>query len=106
MTWTLFLDDIRFPVDETWQIARSVDEAMALIKSQGYPIEMSLDHDLGDDVPTGHDFVKLLIEQALTEGTEADLVAIDMGVHSANPVGKLNINGLWKSFQQHCEHNS
>ena len=41
----LWLDDVRTPPDETWLKARTVDAAIAMMKT-GRMSEASLDHDL------------------------------------------------------------
>jgi hypothetical protein len=46
----LYLDDVRVPKDEKWQLVKSYDELVAHIKLNGldsYEV-ISLDHDLGD----------------------------------------------------------
>lgn len=48
---------------------------------------ISLDHDLGDDSKTGYDIAKF-IEEAAYKKTLAPLEVV---VHSANPVGRKNI---------------
>jgi hypothetical protein len=93
--WNLFLDDIRNPVDGDWIVARSVAEAMELINSNGLPVAMSLDHDLGDHVPTGKDFLNDLVEIAQDSKTTSELSRVQMTVHSANPVGRANMESLW-----------
>lgn len=48
----IWLDDIRYPPDDTWEIARTADDAIALMQFvrnsfNSRFVEMSLDHDLG-----------------------------------------------------------
>jgi len=46
----LYLDDVRTPIAEDWQLVRSYDEFVAHIRMHGlenYEV-ISLDHDLGD----------------------------------------------------------
>lgn len=93
--WNLFLDDIRDPTGADWVVARSVAEAMGLINQYGLPAAMSLDHDLGDQVPTGKDFLNSLVEIALDNGTTNALSQVQVTVHSANPVGRANMESLW-----------
>jgi hypothetical protein len=92
----IFLDDERFPVDDTWIIFRSTDQAILFIKNNNFPTHLSLDHDLGDNVKTGFDFVKELIELMLDKNISP--VGIDFYVHSQNPIGKENMIRYWKSF--------
>lgn len=54
MTWKLFLDDgLADQVPSGWTHARTVDEAITLVRSRGLPVAISLDHDLGQTYPTG-----------------------------------------------------
>ena len=95
--YKLYLDDERFPkLSNDWVIVRSYDEFINTIHEKGLPFEMSLDHDLGDNVPTGFDCVKWMVHRMMY-----DLRKISINVHSANPVGKDNIEGLiasWNKF--------
>ena len=76
---------------------------------EGEKLELSLDHDLGPHpTETGYDLVKWLTEfiMDVTEKGNNELKLsinlvelIDIHVHSANPVGKKNIETLWESFK-------
>ncbi len=102
MTYKLYLDDTRFPPDDSWTLFRDADEAKAYILEHGIPYEWSFDHDLGLWKDTGYDFVKWLIYQYhLEEGNPIDLDIYD--VHSANPVGVQNIIGLIEGFKKSLE---
>ena len=102
----LFVDDERFPPSDgkNWHIVRSSQEALTFCKHHGVPSYMSLDHDLGlksngkkDDVM---DFLHALIEGELDgELTFPDDFAYV--VHSQNPVGLKNIQGLLDSYLKH-----
>lgn len=98
MPYRLFLDDIRDPPRDggEWVIARSFEEAVAIVTEHGYPTFISFDHDLGDNVPTGKDFANWLVELDLAEGSMPD----DFGfyVHSANPTGAENIRGHLEQY--------
>lgn len=99
MQWSLFLDDERFPAkDGIYEIARSVKEAQDLIEKKGAPVFVSLDHDLGDCVPTGMDFCKWLVDKDLD--TDGAFLPKDFGyqIHSANPVGSKNMNALLEGY--------
>lgn len=95
--WSLYLDDIRMPKYPGFTIARNVDEAKRLIKKKGFPSYMSLDHDLGEGEPTGHDFVKWIVNEYM----DKDLPEFEFVVHSANPVGKENMETLLNNFIRH-----
>lgn len=92
--WKMFIDDERFPVDETMVIVRSLDEAKSKIEELGVPEFISFDHDLGDNVPTGFDLAKFLVEKDLDLDGKFLPENFSFYVHSANPVGKKNIEGL------------
>jgi hypothetical protein len=104
-SYKLFIDDERFPPDdgdESWMIARSSEEAINLVKLFGLPKFISFDHDLGGD-DTAMVFIKALIEWILdleAGGSEEDF-SFEYYVHSQNPVGARNIEGIMKSFFAH-----
>jgi hypothetical protein len=93
----IWLDDVR-PAPLTYSLARSVNEAIALIESaekEGEEIEIiDCDHDLGDYYFDGGDGIKLL--DWLCERETFYTIAL----HTANPVGRDNmqrlINRYWK----------
>jgi len=99
--YKLFLDDIRIPNEGGWIIARDMNEAIAIVSEKGCPDVVSFDHDLGEDElgnirPTGYDFAKYLVEQDMN----SDIIPDDFSfvVHSANPVGKVNITLLLNNY--------
>ena len=92
----IFLDDVRNPKDvypkdyfsgkRVWTVARSVEEVKEYLKN-GVVSDMSLDHDLGLDLPTGYDLVKWMVEtNTWCSGT--------INIHSANPIGAANMKAL------------
>ena len=88
MLKVLYVDDIRFPeyfhqIGAEITVARTYDEAIQYI-DDSYDI-ISLDHDLGED-KTGYDIAKYIVENQIKVGAVA--------IHSANPVGRFNINQL------------
>jgi len=113
----LFLDDERMPGDVTWlliggvgswgaqwHIVRSVNEAIAWVKENGFPNVISFDHDLalehydGDysGQNTGFDFAKWLVEYDLD--TQSMPENFSYTVHSKNPTGSENIHGLLDGY--------
>ena len=126
----LFLDDLRVPLDcpkihymgyrvsdlniyhEEWVIVRSHGQFVKWIEKNGLPDLISFDHDLGMvqewkiidewfDIDnnreyTGMDSAKWLVDYCI----DNDLKLPDFIVHSANPSGYENINGLLKSFKK------
>lgn len=89
-TYKLWLDDIRQPPDDSWVVAKSYDEALQIIAKKGFPTEVSLDHDLGFNIPTGYDFVKWLVDQDINNNIlPEDFIWF---IHSANPCGAENMH--------------
>jgi len=99
MSYYLFLDDERFPPDDgrNWVICRDGFEAAGVIGSMGFPKYISFDHDLGDSIPTGLDFVKWIVDADLN-GHITIPNDFDYFVHSQNPVGAANIRGLLDGY--------
>jgi len=96
--WKMFIDDERFPVNDDFVIVRSVLEAKEEINKRGVPSFISFDHDLGDNVPTGFDLAKWLVEKDLDSNGAFLDKDFSFYVHSANPVGKKNIEGLLEQY--------
>lgn len=115
----LYLDDIRTPKTEGWDIARSYDEFVNYIETNGIPDVISFDHDLskehtkyyfdngGHENPpnpmeakfvekTGYDAAKWLCNYCWENG----LPLPDCNVHSANPVGSDNIRFLLSNYEK------
>lgn len=115
----LYLDDIRIPKTDGWEIVRTYDEFVKYIETNGVPDVISFDHDLakehtkyyfengGHENPpnplnqqfnekTGYDAAKWLCEYCWTNG----LPLPEWNVHSANPVGSDNIKFLLNNFQK------
>jgi hypothetical protein len=106
----LYLDDIRMPVDPTWQVVRSYDEFVNHIQYNGLENYqcISFDHDLGEEAmkeyyrnakpngkidydsikeKTGMDCARWIVNYALRTQVYLPVTY----VHSANPVGAENI---------------
>lgn len=118
MTWNLFLDDERELTDVTWApyqvqekyrneewiVARSYGDAMVEILNRGFPKFVSFDHDLGHDRYTGYSLAQQLVENDIISGDKESRRAytfsldFDYYVHSKNPVGKQNIEGLMDRY--------
>lgn len=91
----LFLDDTRDPEDvyddpEAWAVVRTVGEFKDWIDEHGTPRVISFDHDLGEDEPNGMQAAKWLVRQ--------DLDLEDFAVHSANVVGRGNIQSYLEQW--------
>lgn len=113
----LYLDDIRTPKGDEWEVVRSYDEFVAHIRLHGlaaYEV-ISLDHDLGDTAmqeyytnvhlnytldynnikeKTGMDCAKWLVAESMN--TQIPLPQIY--VHSANPIGSGNMMGYINNY--------
>lgn len=96
MSYYMFLDDERFPVDTNAVIVRSYAEAVQYVERNGAPLTISFDYDLGPD-ETAYDFVKWLVQRDMDRpGT----IPPDFRyhIHSANPVGRENIRGYLDGY--------
>ncbi len=126
-SYILFLDDIRNPtliypasVDTDWVIAKNYDEFVKVITDNGLPTLISFDHDLADEhyrpsmyaadghysnyysdgtfrEKTGYDCAKWLIEHCLDKNIDLP----KWNVHSANPVGRKNIEQLLSNYDRY-----
>lgn len=95
----MFLDDIRDPPSGEWFVARTCEEARNYCLELGHaPSLISFDHDLGVEAgEDGHEFAKWLVHKDLDISgfIPADF---EFRVHSANPVGIANIEGLLRQY--------
>ena len=102
MSYKLFLDDVRDPSGvhmgnpDDWIVCRSMQEAVNVISDLGWPNIISFDHDLGNQEPTGMDFAKWLVNLDLDGILMPD--DFQFHVHSANPTGAANIQGLLDNY--------
>lgn len=114
MTYTLFLDDIRFPEDVRYdygphsniRICRSMDDAIWAVKQYGLPSFISFDHDLADNQylldpnkneKTGYAFAKWFCYYVIDNNLELP-AEFNYHVHSMNPVGAKNIDYYMHNF--------
>lgn len=102
MSWNLFLDDIRNPAHgnangDTYTIARSTADAKDMVEEMGVPKHISFDHDLGGN-DTAMEFVKWMIERDISNQGNSIPDNFTFIVHSANPVGALNIQSLLNNY--------
>lgn len=89
----MYLDDIRCPPNNDWVIVRSSDEAIEWIKKNGTPDFFSFDHDLGQN-----DTTMIFLHRFVNECDPKNVP--NYYVHSANPVGKLNIIAFMESWKK------
>ena len=97
MTYKLFIDDERFPVDNSFVICRNMDEVMATLFELGAPHFISFDHDLGDNVPTGMDITKALVEMDMDGKIDLNR-EFTFYVHSQNVAGAANIQSYLSNY--------
>ena len=113
----IYLDDVRTPKDENWEVVRNYDQFVEIVTNTGLEnIELiSLDHDLGDTAmneyftnvspnykldysnileKTGMDCAKWLVEQWM-DGKPVCKVM----VHSANAIGSSNMTGYINNYK-------
>jgi len=120
----IFLDDIRNPKDaiglvddrlnrfyweSEWQVVRNYEEFVDFITKNGIPDFISFDHDLADQhynndndysgytEKTGYEAAKWLVDYCLENECKIPCYI----VHSANPVGKLNIESYLSNAEKH-----
>ena len=94
----MFLDDERDPPDDDqkWLVVRSVNAAKAYVREYGIPQFVSFDHDLGKG-GTGMEFVHFLINTDM-DSDQPLMEDFDWYIHSQNPIGLQNINGILASY--------
>jgi hypothetical protein len=81
----IWLDDVR-PAPSGWIHIETVEELIPFFEKNYKKVSyMSLDHDLGDNIMSGYDFITWL-EQRIFTGKFKSIP--DIKIHSANPVGK------------------
>lgn len=110
MTYNLFIDDERVPMDVTWGtwqdqalyrdadwvIARNWFEVLEIVVSFGLPSMISFDHDLGENEKTGYEIAQKLCEMVM-DGVDLP-ENFEFRVHSKNPVGAENIRFYMNNF--------
>lgn len=95
----LWIDDVREPPDDSWLWAESSAHALAYFeyhRHSGDPcVEISFDHDLGGD-DTAMPVAKRIEQLAY----HAAIPPLMWRVHSANPVGRKNIEAAMLSAER------
>ena len=98
MTYVLFIDDERFSTTDGAVVVRSSAEAIQTVIERGWPISIEFDHDLGGD-DTTMVFVRWAIDRLIEKGMG---IPFTWSVHSQNPIGAANIDGLLNSYARSC----
>ncbi len=106
--YALFIDDERYPPRDgrPWRVARTSSDVETILFFYGPPLHVSFDHDLGDGEPTGHEIAKAMVEGDMDENQHSGYAVglhedFTYYVHSQNPIGKSNIEGLLDSYLRH-----
>ncbi|WP_431688461.1 cyclic-phosphate processing receiver domain-containing protein [Hahella sp. NBU794] len=91
--YKVYLDDER-PTPSGWTRVYWPDEAIALLET-GAVVEISLDHDLGDDERgTGYDVVLWIEEAVATRGFKPPLIRVHSANSSARKKMELGIENI------------
>ena len=91
----LFIDDLRDPVDDSWTVARTVQQAIDFIERNRDDLEcISFDHDLGIDQHGNEMTTRRIVIYII----ENDLKVGHAVVHSANPVGREWLEGMIERY--------
>lgn len=98
----VWLDDVRpAPEGYVW-VKTGLDCIDLLINHWDEIRQVSLDHDLGDDTVTGTT-VATFIEMRVIAFQDA--LSFTVAIHSANPVGRKNMEAALRSAKRADEHN-
>lgn len=94
----LFIDDERVPIvsDDTF-IVRNYNDAIDFFNRCGCPSFISFDHDLGGEM-SGYDIARWIVDRDLSLRGKFIPADFTFHVHSANPVGAKNIEGLLNGY--------
>jgi hypothetical protein len=103
----IFLDDIRDAPDDTWTVVRNIGEALEYILDATVSIEeISLDHDLGEEnEPFNGYWLCNWFERQMAigkddESFEPHIFPERLSIHSANPVGRRNMQAAIDSIER------
>ncbi len=93
----LWLDDdlVHRVAPEGWTHVQTVEEAMAHLEFD-FVTHLSLDHDLGENQKTGYDLVTWIEERYFLH----DIKPPEMTIHSANPVGRDNMQAAIRNINR------
>lgn len=95
----IWLDDQIPPPDDSWYWHKEILFVFQFTRN-GVVDEISLDHDLGDGIPTGYDLLVMLEKHAAEGGFSK---APKFTIHSANPVGRQNMERAIASIERFCK---
>jgi len=92
----LFLDDLRECPSGFVLVRNEFECRKWLALNKGKINILSLDHDLGENEPTGYDFVRWLIEEGIGNPT---IYPKEIYLHTANGVGRDNMFKLLDRYK-------
>ena len=100
----IFLDDVRNPPDDGWQIVTSAKACIRILWTYGHKVtHISFDHDLGNDIDgTGYTVARWIEEQCYYGALKCPAWQI----HSANPVGRENIAAAMRCAEYYSDKNA
>ena len=101
MRYKIFIDDERDPVYDEFIVVRNFSQFVSVIEDLGPPSYISFDHDLGHEGYDGYTIAKLIVDLDLDRNGEWLPRNFDFHVHSANPVGKTNIENYLNNYLRH-----
>lgn len=94
----LWVDDLRNPPDDTYEIVRNYDDAIAALQAKTYT-DIYLDHDLacfkdGREL-TGYDVVLWIVDRRVNENY---IAPVRYHMLTSNPVGRKNMIQLIERY--------
>ena len=99
----VFLDDVR-PTPDGWFRAYWPNEVIRLLES-GSVVELSLDHDLGDDDRgTGYDVILWIEEAVVSRKFVPPKIAIHSSNTSARSKMQAGIDAILRHHAKNCSH--
>ena len=95
----IWLDDVR-KAPMGWQHYKTTEDLIEYVELIGWHniCVISLDHDLGENVKTGYDFLTWA-ENWFSENKETHIPTFE--VHSANPVGVKNMQSAIQNIDRY-----
>lgn len=112
MSYNLFIDDMRNPVDSAcvisginltkdWVVVRSTKKAMEYVDANGMPERLALDHDLGLNEDGTVDEVSTFITWLIHFVWDGRIESIpSWTIHSSNPEGCANMSSKLRSWRK------
>jgi N12 class adenine-specific DNA methylase len=95
----LWIDDIRTPLDDSYDIARTYDEAIQMLSKYDY-VEVHLDHDLADFDESGNERNGSTIVRWLADRKHIDKLYVPTHYYmlTDNPEGRRYMCGVIERY--------